>query len=113
LAPLIQDVDQLRSLSLPKHWIKHFFFAHTLIEIFVNEAGISLFEDIQKFGFGNCIYITAQIAIAYHNKRDVDKAIEIFQQIQIADPYRLENLDMYSNLLFVREQKTEMVKRIY
>lgn len=24
------------------------------------------------------------------------------------DPYRLDNLDIYSNLLFVREQKTEM-----
>lgn len=24
------------------------------------------------------------------------------------DPYRLDNLDIFSNLLFVREQKTEM-----
>lgn len=108
LAPLIKDVDQLRGLSLPKHWIKHFFIGHALIEIFVNESGISLFEDIQAAGFSKCLYTTSQIAIALHNKRDVDKAIEIFQQILAADPYRLENLDMYSNLLFVREQKTEM-----
>lgn len=128
LAPLIQDVDQLRGLSLPKHWIKPFFIGelttssasypttnlrfvylgHALIEIFVNESGISLFEEIQAAGFSKCLYTTSQIAIAHHNKRDVDKAIEIFQQILAADPYRLENLDMYSNLLFVREQKTEM-----
>lgn len=108
LAPLIQDVDQLRGLSLPKHWIKPFFIGHALIEIFVNESGISLFEEIQNAGFSKCLYTTSQIAIAYHNKRDVDKAIEIFQQILAVDPYRLENLDMYSNLLFVREQKTEM-----
>lgn len=108
LAPLIQDVDQLRGLSLPKHWIKPFFVGHALIEIFVNESGISLFEEIQQAGFSKCLYTTSQIAIAYHNKRDVIKAIEIFQQILAADPYRLENLDMYSNLLFVREQKTEM-----
>lgn len=81
---------------------------HALIEIFVNESGISLFEEIQQAGFSKCLYTTSQIAIAYHNKRDVDKAIEIFQQIIAMDPYRLENLDMYSNLLFVREQKTEM-----
>ena len=108
LAPLVQDVEQLRGLSLPKHWIKSFFIGHALIEIFVNESGISLFEEIQLAGFGKCLYTTSQIAIAHHNKRDVDKAIEIFQQILAADPYRLENLDMYSNLLFVREQKTEM-----
>jgi anaphase-promoting complex subunit 8 len=108
LAPLIQDADQLRGLSLPKHWIKPFFIGHTFIEIFVNETGISLFEEIQQAGFEKSIYVTSQIAIAYHNKRDVDRAIEIFQEIQTADPYRLENLDMYSNLLFVREEKMKM-----
>lgn len=67
-----------------------------------------MFEEIQQAGFSKCLYTTSQIAIAHHNKRDVGKAIEIFQEILAADPYRLENLDMYSNLLFVREQKTEM-----
>lgn len=108
LSPLIQDTEHLRGLSLPKHWIKSFFIAHTFIEIFVNEAGISLFEEIQQCGFDKSVYITSMIAVAYHNKRDVDRAIQMFQQIQSVDPYRLENLDMYSNLLFVREQKTEM-----
>lgn len=108
MAPLIQDSEHLRSLALPKHWIKPFFVAHTFIEIFVNETGIHLFEEIQQAGFGRSIYVTSQIAIAYHNKRDVDRAIEIFQQIQQNDPYRLENLDMYSNLLFVREEKMKM-----
>jgi anaphase-promoting complex subunit 8 len=110
LAPLVQDIDQLKGLYLPKHWIKPFFFGHTLIEIFVNETGITMFEEIQQAGFSKCLYTTSQIAIAHHNKRDVGKAIEIFQEILAADPYRLENLDMYSNLLFVREQKTEMAQ---
>lgn len=30
LAPLIQDMDQLRGLTLPKHWIKPFFYGHTV-----------------------------------------------------------------------------------
>lgn len=74
----------------------------------MNETGINVFEEIQQAGFSKCLYPTTQIAIAYHNKRDVEKAIEIFQHILANDPYRLDNLDMYSNLLFVREQKTEM-----
>jgi anaphase-promoting complex subunit 8 len=48
------------------------------------------------------------MAIAYHNKRDVEKAIDIFKHLQIVDPYRLDNLDIYSNLLFVKEMKKEM-----
>jgi anaphase-promoting complex subunit 8 len=108
LSPLIQNTEQLINIALPKHWIKPFFVGHTFIEIFVNDEGVHLFQEIQQNGFEKSIYVTSQIAIAYHNKRDVDKAIEIFQQIQATDPYRLENLDMYSNLLFVKEQKTEM-----
>lgn len=108
LAPLITDYDKLLSLSLPNHWMKHFFIGHTNIEMYLNEAGIRIFTELQQAGFQNCLYITAQLAIAYHNMRNVDKAIEIFQEIQNADPYRLDNLDIYSNLLFVKELKTEM-----
>lgn len=39
---------------------------------------------------------------------EVDTSIELFQAIQEADPFRLENLDSFSNLLFVKELKTEM-----
>ena len=108
LAPLIADLNKLRSLALPNHWMKHFFIGYTLIEIFLNEEGITTFEDLQQAGFSKCLYTTQQIAIAYHNKRSVDKAIEIFQHIQLNDPFRLDYLDIYSNLLFVRELKTEM-----
>lgn len=108
LAPLIADLNKLRSLALPNHWMKHFFIGYTLIEIFLNEEGITTFEELQQAGFSKCLYTTQQIAIAYHNKRSVDKAIEIFQHIQHNDPYRLDYLDIYSNLLFVRELKTEM-----
>lgn len=40
----------------------------------------------------------------------MDRAIEIFQTLQEVDPYRLENMDTYSNLLFVKELKTEMAQ---
>lgn len=38
----------------------------------------------------------------------VEKAIEQYQSLQEMDPYRLDNLDIYSNLLFVKEMKKEM-----
>lgn len=38
----------------------------------------------------------------------MDKAIGIFKHLQEIDPYRLDNLDIFSNLLFVKELKKEM-----
>lgn len=39
---------------------------------------------------------------------ELDKAIETFKHLQTVDPYRLDNLDTYSNLLYVRELKTDL-----
>ena len=108
LAPLITDKEKLDKLKLPDHWIKPFFIGYTYIELFLNDEGIKVFEELQLSGFNKCIFIPSQLAVAYSNKRDVERSIEIFKQIQIDDPYRLDNLDAYSNLLFVKDMRTEM-----
>ena len=33
---------------------------------------------------------------------DVDLAVDSFSKLQKVDPYRLENMDVYSNLLYVK-----------
>uniref|UniRef100_A0A182NUJ0 Cyclosome subunit 8 n=1 Tax=Anopheles dirus TaxID=7168 RepID=A0A182NUJ0_9DIPT len=108
LAPLVTDKRMLHSLDVPDHWMKSIFEGYTYIELFQNDEGIKIFEDLQKNGFGKCIFIPTLLAIAYSNKRDVDRSIDIFQHLQSIDPYRLDNLDSYSNLLFVKDMKTEM-----
>uniref|UniRef100_A0A182X797 Cyclosome subunit 8 n=1 Tax=Anopheles quadriannulatus TaxID=34691 RepID=A0A182X797_ANOQN len=108
LAPLVNDKRMLEGLKLPNHWMKSIFEGYTYIELFQNDEGIKIFENLQKNGFGKCIFIPTLLAIAYSNKRDVDRSIDIFQHLQSVDPYRLDNLDSYSNLLFVKDMKTEM-----
>ena len=41
------------------------------------------------------------MAIAYHNMRQVEEAVTYFKQLSEVDPYRLDNLDTYSDLLYV------------
>ena len=43
-----------------------------------------------------------QMALAYHNMRDVDVAVDAFKNLLELDPFRLENMDSYSNLLYVK-----------
>lgn len=108
LSPLISDKDKLFSMNLPNHWMKYFFLSYTLVELFLNDEALKMYEDLKTVGFSKCLYIISQIAIAYHNKREVDKAIDIFKEILSVDPFRLDNLDIYSNLLFVKDQKQEI-----
>jgi anaphase-promoting complex subunit 8 len=40
--------------------------------------------------------------------REVDQAVQYFKQLSEHDPFRLDNLDTYSNLLYVKEQRVEL-----
>lgn len=108
LASLITDNDMLNSLSLPDSWIKDFFLAHAYLELQLNEEALAIYNMLRECGFAKSTYIMAQIAISYHNMRDVDRAVKAFQQLQKVDPYRLDNMDTYSNLLYVKEMRVEL-----
>lgn len=69
LSPLLTNMDHYKSLSLPNHWMKSIFLAHVNIELFYNYEGLEMFESLQASGFKNSTYITAQIALVYHNNR--------------------------------------------
>ena len=108
LASLITDKERLDALILPNHWIKRFFLAHMNLELQLLEEGLALYCELQSMGFQKNGYVLAQTAIAIHYKRDVDNAIATFKQIIEDDPYCLDNMDTYSNLLYVKELKNEL-----
>lgn len=108
LAALITDREKLEALTLPNHWMKHFFMAHMYLELQLLDEGLALYRELQAMGFENNGYVLAQTAIAVHYGRDVDNAIEIFKKIIKDDPYCLDNMDTYSNLLYVKELKVEL-----
>lgn len=108
LAALITDREKLESLTLPSHWMKHFFMAHMYLELQLLDEGLALYCELQSMGFERNGYVLAQTAIAVHYRRDVDNAIETFKRIIKDDPYCLDNMDTYSNLLYVKELKVEL-----
>ncbi|XP_077980277.1 cell division cycle protein 23 homolog [Glandiceps talaboti] len=108
LSSLVSDKVMLMSLSLPTHWIKEFFLAHTYLELQMNEEALRRYNDLKEMGFYKSVYVKAEIAIATHNMRDADIAVPLFSELQEADPYMLDNMDIYSNLLYVKEMKPEL-----
>lgn len=69
LAPLITEKEKLQTMHFGGHWMRHFFIAHTYIEMYLNDEGLKAYEDLQAAGFRKCVYVTSQMALAYHNKR--------------------------------------------
>ncbi|KAL1124396.1 hypothetical protein AAG570_001025 [Ranatra chinensis] len=108
LAALCTDKAKLRSLNLPDHWMKHFFLAHTYLEQLLNDEALEIYTELQNAGFSDSSYLLAQTAIGFHNKRDVPEAISTFHKLRKIDPYRLDNMDTFSNLLYVKEMRVEL-----
>nr|XP_032806261.1 cell division cycle protein 23 homolog [Petromyzon marinus] len=108
LSCLITDRNKLKSLSLPDHWMREFFLAHMYTELQLISEALLKYQALLDAGFSRSTYIVAQIAVAYHNIRDIDNALALFSDLRKRDPYRIENMDTYSNLLYVKNKKPEL-----
>jgi len=105
---MVTTREKLYSLQLPDTWIRHLFTAHTYLELQQNEEALQIYFGLSSAGLQNSTYIMAQIAIAFHNLRRVEEALEYFKNLSEIDPYRLDNMDVYSNMLYVTEKRVEL-----
>ncbi|WJX87492.1 anaphase-promoting complex component apc8 [Trifolium repens] len=102
LQSLCTTVDILNSLNLSSHWMKDFFLASVYQELRMHNESLSKYEYLLgTFGFSN--YIQAQIAKAQYSLREFDQVEAIFEELLRTDPYRVEDMDMYSNVLYAKE----------
>jgi anaphase-promoting complex subunit 8 len=86
--------------SLPKHWTTVLFRTELLAELQQTESALSLIPTIRCPRTSSIIALEA--AVHYHH-RDFDRSQALFEELRRIDPLRLETLELYSNLLFVKE----------
>ncbi|XP_030025113.2 cell division cycle protein 23 homolog isoform X2 [Manduca sexta] len=108
LAGLANEYEALDSLQLPKHWMMYFFAAHAFVELKLSEQALEAYNTLAAAGFNKSTYVTAQMAIAHHDRRDVDSSLALFRELYQNDPYRLDNWDVYSHLLYLKEKRMEL-----
>ncbi|KAL3748251.1 hypothetical protein ACJRO7_009483 [Eucalyptus globulus] len=102
LQSLCTTIDILHSLPLNNHWMKDFFLAGAYQELRMHNESLAKYEYLQgTFSFSN--YIQAQIAKAQYSLREFEQVEVIFEELLRNDPYRVEDMDMYSNVLYAKE----------
>lgn len=102
LQSLCSTGEILNSLHLNNHWMKDFFLASAYQELRMHNESLAKYEYLQgTFSFSN--YIQAQIAKARYSLREFEQVEVIFDELLRNDPYRIEDMDMYSNVLYAKE----------
>ena len=116
---------------LPNHWMKSFFLASMCLEEQENEQGLKEYVKLQKM-FPKSEYVLAQVrpssqpasqrlrvdpmlmvcfsfllgvqaATAHYNLRQFNEAQSLFEHLHSTSPHRIEGMDTYSNILYVKE----------
>ena len=107
LLPLCSSVEEAEQLDLPRHWMRKWFLAALHLELQENRKGLQAYAglvlDIPASSIG-----VVQMAVGHYNMREFDRAQSIFEDVYRADPYRLEGMDTYSNILYVKEDAAKL-----
>ena len=98
----------LNNMARSHHVMAVCFIAHSMIDLEMVEEAIELYEKVLYTLFPNSAYLKTQMGIAKYNLREMEEAEEFFENVAVNDPYRLESMDYYSNVLYVRQNRVKL-----
>ncbi|MEW5301276.1 MAG: hypothetical protein WDW36_004145 [Sanguina aurantia] len=103
LQALCPNPASVANLALPAHWAREFFLAALCLEQQQNQEALSKLQTLSQL-FRDSSAVLGLVAQAHYNLQNYDEAAALFEDLRRRDPYQLEGMDVYSNILFVKEQ---------
>ncbi|KAF9164063.1 Anaphase-promoting complex subunit 23 [Actinomortierella ambigua] len=94
------------SACVPSH--EAMFLLHVGMESFNGEEEFEARLDELYRTFPRSAYMKEQRAMALYHAREFPAAQEIFEELTKEHPHRLDNLDVFSNLLYVTDNRTKL-----
>ncbi|KAK3828161.1 MAG: anaphase promoting complex subunit 8 [Benniella sp.] len=106
--PSYTAVTDIQS-KLPVSFMTTFFLTHVTLECFgdQHEEGTTWLEQLSE-SFPRSAYVKSERAIAYYHARDFPEAAKVFEELVKENPYRLDGLDVFSNVLFVTDSRSRL-----
>ena len=103
-----QQVEQALQPTLAAHYMYHFFCAHSMAEHHqAHEDALILYERLYEPIPGQRLfqssYLKSQLGVVHYHLREFELAQDCFSEI--ADPFLLEHKDVFSNILYVKEDR--------
>ncbi|KAK8792881.1 hypothetical protein WA158_005045 [Blastocystis sp. Blastoise] len=97
----IKELNKAFSMIQTTLLIKDLFYIFCSNILQNNDVILSTCQSLSLY-LPNSLFLLSQKAIALYNNKDFDEASSVFHQILLLDPYRLEYLDIYSNILYIQ-----------
>ncbi|KAI0565056.1 TPR repeat containing protein [Gracilaria domingensis] len=107
LAPLCETRDAVESLAIENSWMKTLFTAHFLNETDAADHARMMYERVLEV-VPESLYIKTQLALSLYNMRMFDEAQQLYEDIYSSDENYMDGADIYSNILYVKEDKVQL-----
>lgn len=106
----LTDVLQLQDLAqqLPRNLMSFIFHIATSQQLYLVSDSVhnSLTQVLSIFP--KSAFLKTQRALLHYHSKDFDEAERIFSDLLLTDPYRLDHLDEYSNILYVMDLRPKL-----
>ncbi|WWD09188.1 hypothetical protein V865_007310 [Kwoniella europaea PYCC6329] len=112
MAQLVYSADMFISMKeeLPSSTMLTFFAISCMLDLHTaTELVMSMIKEILEI-FPGSVHLKAQRAMVYYHMRDFETAEKEFDSVQRADPFRMEEVDIYSNMLYVMNKQAKLGK---
>jgi len=107
-AQVLQKLEKKAELRTEIGEIMFLFFKqHVHLELQMNEEAQEELDLLVQL-FPTSSYVQAQRAFVVYNLTELDEAQKGLEQVFNHDPYRLDHLDTYSNILYVKNNKAKL-----
>eukprot|EP00730_Choanoeca_flexa_P000155 TRINITY_DN10070_c0_g1_i2.p1 TRINITY_DN10070_c0_g1~~TRINITY_DN10070_c0_g1_i2.p1 ORF type:complete len:635 (+),score=127.88 TRINITY_DN10070_c0_g1_i2:64-1905(+) len=93
--------------SLEGVFVVELFKAHVFVELQATKQAMAIYNSLLEL-FPSSTNLIGRLAVAHYHAREGDQAETLFAQMRGIDPYRLDNLDIYSNILYVENKSADL-----
>lgn len=114
LSQLLTSVDdlnaQLTSAMLPSNVMTLIYQIHVSIDLFSTTDATTTMTNLNSLLeiFPTSTFLLTQQALSSYHAKDFETAAAIFQDILASNPYRIDALDHYSNILYVMADRPKL-----
>ncbi|OWZ69319.1 hypothetical protein AYX14_03075 [Cryptococcus neoformans] len=112
MAQLVSSADMFISLKeeLPSTPMLTFFAINCMLDLHTaTDLVMNMIKELLEI-FPSSVHLKAQRALVYYHMRDFETAEEEFDAVQHLDPFRMEEVDIYSNMLYVMNKQAKLGK---
>jgi anaphase-promoting complex subunit 8 len=104
-----RDIEEHLQPELGGHFMYHFFCAHLQAERQAHSDALVIYERwMEPSLFQGSPYLLSQFAVCSYHTRQFASAKSLLEDLHNHMPYRLDSMDVYSNILYVQEDSVAL-----